>query len=468
MAIVNRASHAVLALAILSVVFVLVATAVQAAVTKPIIAKDPASAQYTKAQNCSDGIQNQDELAVDCAGVCATSAKEVCDGVDNDKDCYVDEGEVCKAPSAQSLSGDLCVFPDRQIGYEGNPDYFVVMEPSCVIGEDIGSMDYLSTSNLTKSLNAPRGEKETLQSTVALYEVGEGRCSAVFTAYQDAALAKQAAIDAAKPVIPLKKISGNYAYVGEVNGTLGFGFWVRENYFVSITSFDYFNNHWWDSDCRELLNAYLAKIGSDLSPASQAAADEQASTIKKTSPPTMECKRTGSDSSEAECWEVSTAIGAGQVPDENGMVMSCDVDETGVVVCKKVKASELPTVVPEAEHPPGVEVAENAQKTGAASASSAAATKESQVGKIRRVAKLYNIYLSDYSDGKLLDALQKFGNKHKKELEEKYGSQEPSEEKFAGILKQFSEEEFGKAPKAQQPQKQSFFSKVASFFKRLF
>lgn len=466
MAIVNRASHAVLALAILSVVFVLVATAVQAAVTKPIIAKDPASAQYTKAQNCSDGIQNQDELAVDCAGVCATSAKEVCDGVDNDKDCYVDEGGVCEVSSSQSSNDDLCAFPNKQIGYENNPDYFAIKSPTCIIEDDVGSLKYLSTLNLTKSLNSNRAQKETLQSIVALYQLGEGRCSAIFTAYPAAAAAKEAAKDTESPFMPLKRSGNNYLYI---NQTEGVGYWVKGNYLVTITSFDYISHHKWEENCTELLSAYLARIGSDLSPASQAAAGEKDSTIVKTSPPTIECRRTGDDSGDSECWEVSSAVGAGRVPDEEGMVMDCsELDENGAVLCKKVKASELPPSAGPVE-----EEAASADQGGQLASQSAAAAEESQTEKIRRIAKKYDVYLSNYSDKQLLDALQKFSKKHKEELEEKYSGQEPSEEKFAEILKQFSQEEFGNKAASgqqasQQPQKQSLFSKIAGFFKKLF
>ncbi|MBI2175769.1 hypothetical protein HYU40_00250 [Candidatus Woesearchaeota archaeon] len=414
------------------------------------------------AATCSDGIQNQGELAVDCAGECVISAKEVCDGLDNDRDCYVDEGGVCEVPSAQSLSGDLCVFPNRQIGYENNPDYFAVMEPSCVIEDDIGSLKYLSTLNLTKSLNANRAQKETLQSIVALYGIGEGRCSAVFTAYPDAAAAKQAAIGTASPFMPLRKSGSNYLYI---NDTEGIGYWVKGSYIVTVTSFDYISHHKWDEDCSELLGAYLAKIGSDLSPATKLAPGQQAGagkTIAETGLPPLECTKTDDEDSESLCTQAYSKVGAGQVPDENGMVMSCDVNETGVVVCKKVKASELPPVVPDVESASGVNPA-----------GTTAESEESQVAKIRRIAKEHNIYLSNYSDGQLLSALQKFSDKHKKELEEKYGNQEPSEDKMAEILKQFSQEEFAKELKAeqqasQQPQKQSFFTKVRSFFKRLF
>ncbi len=441
-------------------------------VTAPITAKDPSSIQHAEAQNCSDGIQNQGELAVDCGGECIVSANELCDGKDNDKDCYVDEGGVCEAPSAQLQSEDLCAFPDAQIGLESQPTYFAVKSPSCIIEENAGGLKYLSTLNLTKVLNAARPQKETLQSTVALYEGGKGgRCSAIFTAYSDAASAKEAAVSTANAFMPLKKLGNSYAYINETEGV---GYWLKGNYIVMVTNFDYPNNHKWEDGCTGLLSAYLAKIGSDLNPASQKAADKQASTIGKTGSPPEECTKTDSDGGKAECRAGSAAIGAGQAPDENGMVTQCNYDTaTQTILCNKVKASDMPRIVPDVESEPGVEVAEGATASGKVSSTeSTEASEESQAEKIRRIAKQNNIHLSDYNDEKLLDALQKFGNRHRKELEEKYANQEPSDDKLAEILKQFSQEEFAKELNAkqqasQQPQKQSIFGRVKNFFKRL-
>lgn len=470
-------SRMVLLLAYVMLALLVMATAVQAPVTQPIIVKDPASAQ-NKAPNCSDGIQNQGELAVDCAGQCIISTEEICDSIDNDKDCYIDEGGICEAPPAKSLSDDVCAFPDRQIGYENRPDYFAIMSPSCVIEDDVGTLDYRSTLNLTKSYNARNSQKETLQITLAIYEGGKGgRCSAVFAAYPDAAAAKKAAKDTENLFMPLKKLGNNYAYINE---TIGIGYWVKQNYLISAINKDYINDYWWEEeDCTELLEAYLAKIGSDLTEAgltSQSTQDTQPAPARV--PSQDVCWRIGGPDGEEVCEERTPDTLRMPEPDENGMVVTCeDLDEKGRVICKKVKASTLPFSgqLPKEE---ANSVVEGEQLSG----QSVTAAEESQVEKIRRIAKQYNIYFSNYDDGKLLDALQKFGKKHRKELEEKYGSQEPSEDKMAEILKQFSEEEFGKSPKAQQaqqqtqqaqqqtqqPQKQSLFSKVKNFFKKLF
>ena len=63
---------------------------------KPVAApKESPQAPGQAKPTCSDGVQNQGEIAVDCGGECVVSAAEVCDGVDNDRDCQLDEGGVC-------------------------------------------------------------------------------------------------------------------------------------------------------------------------------------------------------------------------------------------------------------------------------------------------------------------------------------------------------------------------------------
>lgn len=87
-----------------------------------------------------------------------------------------------------------------------------------------------------------------------------------------------------------------------------------------------------------------------------------------------------------------------------------------------------------------------------------------QAGQIRQFAKNNSIYIPESEpDSELLKKYLEFGKKHEAELEAKFQGKELTEKDIAGVLKQFSEETYPKPV-----QQQSFFSKVAGFFKRIF
>lgn len=69
--------------------------------------KGSSSDGQQKAASCSDSIRNQDEVGIDCGGVCTTSAKEVCDSVDNDNNCLIDDAEECRKPKAAPGTGEF-------------------------------------------------------------------------------------------------------------------------------------------------------------------------------------------------------------------------------------------------------------------------------------------------------------------------------------------------------------------------
>lgn len=82
---------------------------------------------------------------------------------------------------------------------------------------------------------------------------------------------------------------------------------------------------------------------------------------------------------------------------------------------------------------------------------------------IRQFAKDNKVYIPDNeSDADLLDKYAQFIYKHESEFEAKYGNA-PPEKAMVELLMQFSDETYPKPV-----QQQSFFSKVAGFFKKLF
>ncbi len=94
----------------------------------------PSDCRVAIPQTCGDGLRNQDELGVDCGGVCATNAVEVCNGADDDKDCLVDEGEVCNpcvfpvVVADEDTSRECCLYRGHKWGKSGElsiPSYDV-------------------------------------------------------------------------------------------------------------------------------------------------------------------------------------------------------------------------------------------------------------------------------------------------------------------------------------------------------
>ncbi len=108
---------------------------------------NPALNQEAVKPTCSDGVQNQGELAVDCGGECIISAKEVCDAVDNDKDCYIDEAGVCGNTEASGTSANAPVMYPAEPGHlseaigspEEQPGY-----PAEKSEEKIAKVEYLA------------------------------------------------------------------------------------------------------------------------------------------------------------------------------------------------------------------------------------------------------------------------------------------------------------------------------------
>ncbi len=407
-------------------------------------------------ETCSDGYHNQDEVSVDCGGICTTKAEETCDGKDNDNDCYADEDQICESENENKNiqkgvgQGELCVKPLKEKEHESSSDYYSISTPSCILAEDFGSLDFSGVLNLTK-LNGK--EKGVLNSILAYYinfDNGE-RCSVLLTKYSEKTA--ESGIFKASNSMDLASENGLYYYGNLSDSTT---LWKKAGYVVLITPYDPANN--WaktGKDCSALFSPYLKKLGSDLTSQgfSQPAQDETVKASVALHGEREICEIFGEG--DKECHKESEASGR-QQPDKNGMVMDCQYSpETKLVECTKVKAS-------------GIVASQEANVESPAS-SSAGANDESQVKKIRRISKQYNIYLSNYTDGQLLGSLQKFGDKHAKEFQEKYGGQEPGEEKVAEILSQFSKEEFGEHPiVASKPQTQSFFRKVRGFFKRIF
>jgi len=44
--------------------------------------------------SCSDGVQNQNEIGIDCGGMCTSGVETICDdGIDNDRDCLTDSAD---------------------------------------------------------------------------------------------------------------------------------------------------------------------------------------------------------------------------------------------------------------------------------------------------------------------------------------------------------------------------------------
>ncbi len=89
---------------------------------------------------------------------------------------------------------------------------------------------------------------------------------------------------------------------------------------------------------------------------------------------------------------------------------------------------------------------------------------EEQIKWLRQFAKSNSVYIPDAeSDAELLKKYTVFTEKHEAELIAKFQDKSPTEKDIADVLKQFSEETYPKPVQAQ-----SFFSKVAGFFRRMF
>ncbi len=338
-------------------------------------------------------------------------------------------------------NGVICIPSGQKLGYEDEPSVNVIMPPSCVIASDLGNLQYLETYNLTKMLNSLRNQQETITSILAMYKGSGGRCAAIFTKYESEGSADLALGGMASEDAVLKRVGDYYAYV---NDTFHYAVWRKGLYVVTTSSYyDYTSGKSDEENCAALIEPYLNKIGSDLTPAEATPASYKGE--NSTAELIIEKVREEEGS------------GTGGAPDEDGLVMQCEDsrDKNGTIVCKKVKASEM--IFSE-------EVVE--EEIPAATADYLADSSGEGIKKIRRLAETSNIYLPQSDDG-LKSKLDEYYNSRAGEYFEKYGNRELTDDEAAKELKMFSQEMYPE----KQPKKAgsaSFFGKIVSFVKNIF
>lgn len=346
-------------------------------------------------------------------------------------------------------NGIICIQPEQRLGDEDELSVNVIMPPSCVIASDLGNLQYLETYNLTKMLNSLRNQKETIPSILAMYKGSGGRCAAIFTQYESEGGADSALRGMASEDAVLKQAGDYYAYV---NDTFHYAIWRKGVYVITASAYhDYTSGKSDKENCAALIEPYLNKIGSDVTPA-------EVTQVSYT-----DGNGTGELTIEQAHEEEGSS--AGSAPDEDGMAMQCEAsdDENGTIICKKVKANGVDFL--------GGANNEGTPPSGDGNSIDGKTVQEESytetgIEAARRIAKANSIYLPE-SDDELEKGLREYSEKNSEDYYKKYGGRELSDKETAEEIRLFSQKMYPE----KQPKKAgsaSFFGKIVSFVKNIF